>query len=305
MEIGAFELSYEGPQLENVTVFASLRPWVDVGRVGTLTLKKLEKYMGATEIGRLSRPGKFFDFTRERPHTSMVNGRRVLTKPNTIINHAREESTGRDFLFLHIIEPHMFGEDYSEAIVQVLEYYKVSEYCRIGSMWDSVPHTRPLMVTGTLNELHEEKMSGIVEVSKNGYEGPTSIVNLVGDTLSDSGVQTSSLMLHIPHYVQLDEDYKGVSKMIEVLGSIYDFPHSLAETGRGDQQYQEITRAVEENPSVKQLVKQLEAEYDRGQINSDHNTILDPTLPPEVENFLNEMGQRFEEGPADSEETLK
>ena len=41
MEIGAFELSYEGPQLENVTVFASLRPWVDVGRVGTLTLKKL------------------------------------------------------------------------------------------------------------------------------------------------------------------------------------------------------------------------------------------------------------------------
>ena len=144
-----------------------------------------------------------------------------------------------------------------------------------------------------------------MEVSKNSYEGPTSIVNLVGDTLSDSGVQTSSLMLHIPHYVQLDEDYKGVSKMIEVLGSIYAFPHSLAETGRGDQQYQEITRAVEENPSVKQLVKQLEAEYDRGQINSDHNTILDPTLPPEVENFLNEMGQRFEEGPADSEETLK
>ena len=86
---------------------------------------------------------------------------------------------------------------------------------------------------------------------------------------------------------------------------MYDFPHSLAETGRGDQQYQEITRAVEENPSVKQLVKQLEAEYDRGQINSDHNTILDPNLPPEVENFLNEMGQRFEEGPADSEETLK
>ena len=52
-------------------------------------------------------------------------------------------------------------------------------------------------------------------------------------------------------------------------------------------------------------MKQLESEYDRGQINSDHNTILDPTLPPEVENFLNEMGQRFEEGPADSEETLK
>ena len=94
-------------------------------------------------------------------------------------------------------------------------------------------------------------------------------------------------------------------KMIEVLGSIYDFPHSLAETGRGDQQYQEITRAVEENPSVKQLVKQLEAEYDKGQINPDLDAILDPTLPPEVENFLNEMGQRFEEGPADSEETLK
>ena len=35
------------------------------------------------------------------------------------------------------------------------------------------------------------------------------------------------------------------------------------------------------------------------------DAILDPTLPPEVENFLNEMGQKFEEGPSDSEETLK
>ena len=70
--------------MKNTIAVSMLRPWIDVGRVGTLSLRALQRYLGAKEIGRLSRPGKFFDFTRYRPRMRLVNGKRVFTKPNTI-----------------------------------------------------------------------------------------------------------------------------------------------------------------------------------------------------------------------------
>ena len=195
----------------------------------------------------------------------------------------------------------MFGEDYAESVAKLLLHYNVVEYCRIGSMWDSVPHTRPLMVTGTLNELYEGRTRHLVSVRKNTYQGPTSIVNLVGDTLTESNVQSASLMLHIPHYVQLEEDHLGTAKIMEVLSAMYDFPASLADTARGEQQYRDISRAVENNQQVKLLITQLEAEYDRtSTAEPDLESVEDPALPPEMEKFLNEMGQRFDEGPPDA-----
>ena len=300
MKVGAFDILDDIPELKNTIAIASLHPWVDVGRVGTLVLNKLEQYTGATELGRLSRPGTFYDFTRERPRTNIVDGNRVLTKPNSIVRFAKDAAGARDFLFLHLREPHMFGEDYAESIIELLQHHNVVEYCRIGSMWDSVPHTRPLMVTGTLGELYEGRTRGLVSIRKNNYQGPTSIVNLVGDTLSEMQVQTGSLMLHLPHYVQLDEDHRGTARMLGVLSAMYDFPNTLADTARGEQQYDEISRAVQNNDQVRQLIIQLEAEYDSVQTGPELESLEDPTLSPEMEQFLDEMAQRLEEGPSES-----
>ena len=75
MRIGAFELNEPVPELNDPHVFAMIRPWVDVGSVGTLTLNRLERYLGSTELGKLARPGNFFDFTRYRPTMKNVDGR--------------------------------------------------------------------------------------------------------------------------------------------------------------------------------------------------------------------------------------
>ena len=64
MRIGAFEINEPVPELRDPHVFAMVRPWVDVGSVGTLTLNRLERYLGSKELGKLHRPGVFFDFTR-------------------------------------------------------------------------------------------------------------------------------------------------------------------------------------------------------------------------------------------------
>ncbi len=177
MRIGEFEVAEPVPELKNTCAISMLRPWIDVGRVGTLGLTRLEQHLGAKELGRLAKPGTFFDFTRYRPRMRMVAGRRVFTTPNTIVHHAHDDDTDRDFIFVHVREPHAMGEDYADAIVNLLKHFDVTEHCRIGGMYDSVPHTRPLLVTGTLEDEQAEKAKGLVSPRRSTYQGPTSIVN--------------------------------------------------------------------------------------------------------------------------------
>ena len=291
MKVGEFELVEPVPELHDTRAVAMLRPWIDVGKVGTLALNRLEAHMGAKEVGRLSKPGAFFDFTRYRPRMGLAGGRRTFTTPNSIVKYSREQN-GQDYLFLRIREPHNRGEDYAQAIVELLDYFGVVEYCRVGGMYDSVPHTRPLVVTATLGDEQAELAKGLVSTRKSTYQGPTSIVNLVADTLSRAETSTTSLMVHLPQYVQLDEDQMGASRILEVFCAVYGLPTELADASLGQQQYDNISRAVESNPEVGSLIAKLEEYYDR--VHSGPSEEEEVSLSPDVESFLREMGRRLE-----------
>ena len=292
MKIGIFEVSEPVPDLQNTRAIAILRPWIDVGRVGSVALSQIERYMAAKELGRLDRPGTYFDFTRYRPRTRTVGERRILTTPNTVVYYARIENGG-DYLFLHVREPHSMAEEYVEGIVDLLEYFNVVEYCRIGGMYDSVPHTRPLLVTGSLSDEQVRRAGDTVSTRGSNYQGPTSIVNLVTQSLENKGVATPSLMAHIPQYVQLDEDHMGASRLMEVLCAMYDLPKFLAETERGTRQYSELSRAIESNSEVSTLIKQLEAYYDRTQAAPSTSEEPGPELSPDIEAFLEQASERL------------
>ena len=292
MRVDAFDLPEPVPELKNTRVIAMLRPWIDVGRVGTLVLNRLEQHLGAKELGRLARPGNFFDFTRYRPRTRIVEGRRVFTTPNSIAHYAHDDESNRDHIFLHLREPHAQGEDYADAVVSLLKHFDVTEYCRIGGMYDSVPHTRRLLVTGTLTKEQAELAKGLVSPRRNTYQGPTSIVNLVTESMEQMEIPTCSLMAHLPQYMQLDEDHMGASRLMEVLCGVYGFPSSLNDPTRGQQQYMDIGRAVENNVEVKGLINQLETYYDRVLVGSEPEE--DVAFSPDVEKFLRDMGDRLD-----------
>ena len=305
MRVGEFDLIDPVPSMKDTCVIGMLRPWIDVGRVGTLSLTKLERHLGASELGRLARPGRCFDFTRYRPRMRIINGKRVFTKPNTIANYARDENTGRDYVFIHMREPHNFGEDYTDSILELFQHCNVTEYCRVGGMYDSVPHTRPILVTGSMKEAQEKMAGAFLNPRRSAYQGPTSIINQVNEDLTELKVNNSPLMAHLPQYVQLDEDHLGAARLLDVLCSVYGFPIDLADKSRGDQQYKDIDGAIDYKGEFGTLIKQLETYYDRvlsrpedrpgtSEDDPDYETVEDVTLPPGVEDFLNQMGERFE-----------
>jgi hypothetical protein len=301
MRIGAFEINEPVPELQDPHVFAMIRPWVDVGSVGTLTLNRLERYLGSTELGKLARPGNFFDFTRYRPTMKNVDGRREVKIPNSIIRYAQTEN-GHDYLFFHLLEPHSNGEDYTDSIMELIQYFKVKRYCRVGAMYDAVPHTRPLLVTGTLGDVKQIKPVANFRVRRSNYQGPTTIMNLLNEGVDGSDIESINFMVHLPQYVQLEEDYAGASRMIEVLSSVYEgIPSDLAPVRRGQRQYRELSATIERNTELKELIQQMEAHYDAQLDSEDGKTeeVSEPpaSLSPEIEAFLSELGGTLDSEP--------
>jgi hypothetical protein len=296
MKIGAFDLTEPVPQLRAPHAIVMIRPWVDVGSVGTLTLRQMERHFHAQPLTKLSRPGTFFDFTRYRPTVKIVNGQREMTYPNTTVSYAHAEA-GVDLLFVHLLEPHAMAEDYVDSVIGLLRHFKASVYCRIGAMYGSVPHTRPIIITGNPGSVEQRTGANppLIQQRHSQYEGPTTVLNLLNDAATEMDMASMSLMAHLPHYAQLEEDFAGAARMLEVLSAFYDVPSSLMPTHRGKLQYAEIQAAVDQQPEVKALVARLESHYDskygRPQPETAQPAVEeDPAvLSPEIERFLEDL----------------
>lgn len=293
MNIGAFEISDPIPEVTNPRAIAILKPWVDVGKVGTLAITALEEHLSAREMGRLGRPGTFIDFTRTRPEIRTVEEQRVVIVPNTIVNYAHSEDTNEDFLFLHMLEPHAMAEDYIDSILELLDHFNVRDYCRIGGMYDAVPHTRPLLITGTVDDTYPDEVRQMVSHRGQSYQGPTSIMSQLTQLLEESEVKTSMLMAHLPHYAPVDEDHLGASRLTEVLCAMYGFPTELVSTEPGKQQYEAIGRLISGDGDAQRQIRRMENEYDQA-IETDSLNSSEINISPGVENFLREMSQRLD-----------
>ena len=289
MKIGAFEIDEPVPELNRPHALVTIRPWVDVGKVGRHCLIRLERYMQAEEFGRLARPGHFYDFTRYRPRVMNVGVERRVSIPNTTVLFAKGEQAP-DFLFFHLLEPHAFGEDYVDSVLELLKYFGAERYIQVGGISDSVPHTRPLQVTG----ITSDEVANRFRIERSNYQGPTSITYLITQGTPGLGIETANFLAHLPHYAQLDEDYSGVARLLEILCQWYGLPSHLIDSERGQRQYEQIEAAVARNPRAKTMVQQLEASYDAKAQKPEQES--PPPLSPEVERFLQEMDRRMVEG---------
>ena len=291
MQVEEFELQEPLPSLKDPHAIAILRPWVDAGNVGTVALFRLEQALGAQEIGRLARPGEFFDFTRYRPTTQQVEGKRVLSVPNTVISYAGGKNPEHDFLFLRVLEPHNAAERYIASLMAVLKLLSVRRYCRIGAMYDAVPHTRPIKITGTLAGQPINGVPGLVSTTRRNYQGPTTVLGLLNEELEREGVENMTLMARLPQYLQLEDDYTGAARMLEVLNDLYHLQMKIGETEMGRRQYSQADAEVGRYGPARELVDRLEAIYDADAPAQQMQEKDTPTpLSPEVQKFLQDLG---------------
>lgn len=289
MRIGAFQLRDPVPECSESFVLATLHPWIDVNNVGSLVLDELEAQFGAVELGGLSTPGHFYDFTRYRPTINLEEGIRDLSIPNTAIRYARREGQS-DLLLIRLLEPHANAELYNDSILKLLTTFHAKQYVLLGSMYDTVPHTRPLLVSGYGmgdKAIEDVRKAGVLPIT---YNGPSSIANLITKKAAESGIETTVFIVSLPQYVVLEEDYMGKVRLMEILNMLYGIPVNKEDFDRGLKQRSLISTRVEKSPEVTMLLPQLESIYDmRIKAMEEEGT---PHLTPEMEEmFWKTMGK--------------
>lgn len=261
MRIGGFELIDPVPELNEPYVLATLRPWIDVNNVGSLILKELERQFTAFELGRLARPGRFYDFTRYRPTIDIEGGINEMTVPNTTVHYARRQGQN-DLVFINLLEPQANAEIYVDSVVRLLTTLKTSKYVLLGSMYDIVPHTRPLLVSGYgMGEraLQDVRMAGAMPIT---YHGPSTFANLITKRAAESGIDATVFIVSLPQYVVMEEDHVGKIRLLEVLNMLYNIPIDQDDFEKAMRQRDLITEKLKDSPEITDILSQLENTYD-------------------------------------------
>jgi len=294
MRLGAFDLVEPVPELNEPHAFAIIRPWIDAGSGGSLTLSCLGDILGDNELGKLRRPGNFFDFTRYRPKVRREENHVDIDIPNAVISYAKQER-GHDFILMRLPEPHMLAEIYVDSIIELLRVFSAKRYCLIGSMYDMVPYTRPLLVTGAASNQSLQNEMDLARVVSSNYQGPTTVMSLLGQKVLQLGIETFSLVVHIPNYLSFEEDYRGVVRLMEILHLLYDFktPEPYADKAKEQEEHvsQLAEQIMQQEPRYRIVLNQLEAHYD-ARVGKQEET----RLSPEIERFLQDLESRFGQG---------
>lgn len=297
MRIGAFEVNETIRALRDPIAVATLRPWIDAGNVGTLTLRRLRNALGARDLGELVKPGEFFDFTRYRPTVRYDGEEREFVVPNTRVSYARRPD-GPDILFLDILEPQAHAEEYMDSIIDLLATAHVKAHWRLGAWFGGVPHSRPLRVSMSMGQRQMDVKTRREVRRTTRYEGPTSIMSLLGPQLEARGIENNSLMLQLPHYVQFEDDHSGAAAMLEAVGTALGLSSDVAEAivgmkARGERQYEQLSRMVSADADLSRAVESFEQIYDA---EHDDQEPEGSALSPEIERFLGEVVRRIDDG---------
>ncbi|MFQ6090979.1 MAG: PAC2 family protein, partial [Candidatus Bipolaricaulia bacterium] len=237
------------------------------------------------ELGKLARPEEFFDFTRYRPTIYLEEGVRRVRLPNIEIRYAKR-GEGSDLVFLHLLEPHMQGEAYVDSLLNLLGELGVVRYSVLGSMYDAVPHTKPLMVTGGALGEGAKRAIDWAGIRPSDYQGPTTIVFLLNQRAPELGMDSLWFIASLPHYVQLEEDHMGAVRLMEVLSSLYGLPVTEEEIAKAEEQRRNLDQILEVKPELKAVVAKLEEFYDERVSGGGAKP-----LSPEVERFLREISR--------------
>jgi hypothetical protein len=249
-----------------------------------LALSTLEDHLGAADLGRLHRPGVYYDFTRYRPRRSSGGG--DLKVPNAALRYALRPGAS-DLVFLHALEPHLRGEEFVESVLAVAERRGVRRYCLVGATYGRNPHTRPLGMSGRTSEESVREYFKKTGVKISTHDGPTTIMVMATEQAQERGMQMMHLVVQLPPYIRVEEDFRGQEALLRMLNDLYGLGLDMDPlVERGEEQYKELGRRVRGNPQMRELIRRLEWDYDTQLVSGSREEL---EFPSDIEGFLREL----------------
>ena len=252
------------PPANLTTMVVAFGGWIDAGHAATGALRHLVRDLSAARLAWID-PEQFFVFTQERPVVRLrADGGRDIQWPRSEF-FAWQPGAGGDGLLLFCgPEPHQKWHTYTKAFLDVAERCGVRRIVSLGALLAGAPHTRPVRVTARCTDPTWRSLLeawGIYRPPT--YEGPTGISSVVLDAAERRGVSHLGFMGQAPHYLQSAENPAAIQALLTYVARLLHLSPDLSHFAEAIQDFRtQCDRAVARNRATRELVRQLEQEYD-------------------------------------------
>jgi len=206
------------PALREPVLVAAFEGWNDAGEAASAAIAHLVQVWDARLVGEFD-PEDYYDFQVNRPRVSLVDGRRIITWPTTRIHVCLDSSGTHDVVLIEGIEPSTRWRSFTAELVQVARDLGVETVVSLGAFLADVPHTRPIPVNISSDDLSAQLTFG---AEPSDYQGPTGIVGVLTEALRAAGIQAVSCWAAVPHYAGGPPSPKATLALLDALAEILD-----------------------------------------------------------------------------------
>lgn len=241
--------------------------WADAAEATTRALRFLNRTLRTKKVAEIS-PEDFYDFTSTRPHTLLDDkGERYVSWPaNDFSAHVPDDGSPGLLLFSGV-EPNLKWKTYCDTLIAVADRYGVEMMVTLGSLFNTVPHTRPFPVSSVVSS-REKLGKRVLDIGafNSPYQGPTAIHTVLSDFCARRGLDHVSLWGHGPHYLPSMPNPKLSYTLLEKVRRLLGIELELEDLRRaGDRFEQKATESIANNEEVVEYVRRLEEAFDASQ----------------------------------------
>ena len=249
------------PVLKDPILIVGFAGWSNAGEVSSGTLNHLIKVLKAKKFAQI-RPASFYDFTTQRPIAVIDDGliEGFQYAPNEFY-YNRQKGLPNDLIFFHGQEPNLRWELYTESLFEVATILRVHNIFTIGGTFDNIPHSAEPKVSALVSEEKLKERIMPFEISFSQYNGPMSIHSLILSKAKERGFECIGLWGHAPYYVQVHNTKVSYSILL-IMEKILGIDLRLGPLKKSSDYLEEqITRAIDKKPELKDYIRNLEKEY--------------------------------------------
>jgi proteasome assembly chaperone (PAC2) family protein len=273
-------------QLNDPILIAAFRGWNDAGDAATFAASHLARVWAAEPIASID-PEEFYDFQAVRPQVELLDGEtRTIKWPENDFYAARLRGSPHDVLVLVGTEPNVRWRTFAGLITGMAERHGARLVITLGALLADVPHSRPTPVTGTAGNRELIEKLGL---QRSRYEGPTGIVGVLHEALSNAGIGSASLWAAVPHYLSVTPNPKAALALIDRAVELVGAPAEVDDLQRATVSYEErVSEMVATDEDVQAYVQLLESRADERESESISPEELPSgeALAAELERFL-------------------
>ena len=258
---------YDIPDRPISNMVVAFAGWADAGQATTRALRFLKRSLGVKKVAEID-PEEFYDFTSTRPRTLVDDsGERYVGWPRNEFSVYVPDEGSPGLLLLLGTEPNLKWKTYCNLVIEVAERCGVRTMVSLGSLFNTVPHSRPFPVSAIVSsreELEERVLAAGVFASP--YRGPTAIHTVLADSCKRRGIHHISLWGHGPHYLESIPNPKLSYTLLDKVGRLMGIRLDLGDLRRAGQRFEEkATEVIAGQEQIVSYVRRLEEAYDASQ----------------------------------------